>query len=99
MNKKIKKTIKIAIIVFILHALVFSIIVSHDEHHLEICHEDHCIYCSLIFIAQDIINLSMGVVVAISVGFLIYFFLSRLYKEQVVLVQFSLVFQKVQLNE
>ena len=99
MNKEILKVIKIAVIVFIIATLVCSLIVSQDEHHLETCHEDHCIYCAIIHIAQNIISLSIAFVVAIVIGVLIYFFLSRLHKEQVIFVQSSLVFQKVQLNE
>lgn len=99
MNKKILKTIKIAVVVLMAATLVFSLIVSQDEHHLETCHEDHCIYCAIIHIAQNIISLSIDFVVPIVIGVLIYFFLSRLHKEQIVFVQSSLVFQKVQLNE
>ncbi len=99
MNKKILKVIKIAVVVFIIATLVCSLIVSQDEHHLETCHEDHCIYCAIIHFAQNIINLSIAFVVAIVIGVLIYFFLSRLHKEQEIFVQSSLVFQKVQLNE
>lgn len=99
MNKKMLKVIKIAVIVFIITTLVCSLIVSQDEHHLETCHEEHCVYCAIIHIAQNIISLSIAFVVAIVIGVLIYFFLSRLHKEQVIFVQSSLVFQKVQLNE
>ena len=99
MNKKILNAIKIAFIVFIIATLVCSLIVSQDEHHLETCHEDHCVYCTIIHFAQNIINLAIAFIVAIIIGVLIYFFLSRLYKEQKNFVQSSLVFQKVQLNE
>ena len=99
MNKKILKAIKMAVVVLMVATLVFSLIVSQDEHHLEICHEDHCIWCSIIHIAQNIISLSIAFVVAVVIGVLIYFFLSRLHRRQVVFVLVSLVFQKVQLNE
>lgn len=99
MNKKILKVIKIAVIVFIIATLVCSLIVSQDEHHLETCHEDHCIWCSIIHIAQNIINLAIAFLVAVVIGVLIYLFLSRLHKEQEIFMQSSLVFQKVQLNE
>ena len=99
MNKKILKAIKIAVVVLMVATLIFSLIVSQDERHLETCHEDHCIYCVIIHIAQNIISLSIAFIVAVVIGVLIYFFLSRLHKEQVVFVQSSLVFQKVQLNE
>lgn len=99
MNKKILKVIKIALVVFIAATLTFSLIVSQDEHHMETCHEDHCIYCAIIHIAQNIINISIAIVIAVVIGVLIYYFLSKLHKKQIVFVQSSLVFQKVQLNE
>ena len=99
MNKKILKAIKIVVVVLMVVTLVFSLIVSQDAHHLETCHEDHCTWCSIIHIAQNIISLSIAFVVAIVIGVLIYFFLSRLHKEKEIFVQSSLVFQKVQLNE
>ena len=99
MNKKILKAIKIAVVVFIIATLVCSLIVSQDEHHLETCHKDHCFYCAIIHIAQNIISLSIAFVVAIVIGVLIYFFLSRLLRRQEIFVLVSLVFQKVQLNE
>lgn len=99
MNKIILKAIKKAVIIFIIATLVCSLIVSQDKHHLETCHEDHCIYCAIIHFAQNIINLSIAFVVAIVIGVLIYFFLSRLLRRQEIFVLVSLVFQKVQLNE
>ena len=99
MNKKILKSIKIAFVVLMAVTLVFSLIVSQDEHHLETCHEDHCIWCSIIHITQNIISLVISFIIAVVIGVLIYFFLSRLHREQEILVQSSLVYQKVQLNE
>ncbi len=99
MNKTLLKTIKISIIVFIVATFIFSIIVSQDAHHLETCHEDHCLYCAIIHIGQNFISLFITFVIAVIVGILINYFLSRLHKEQVKFVQSSLVFQKVQLNE
>ena len=99
MNRNIIKNIKIAIIIFMVFVLVLSLIVSQNEHHIENCHEDHCIYCAIIHFAQNIINLSITFVLAIVIGVLIQFFLSRLHKEKEVFVQSSLVFKKVQLNE
>lgn len=99
MNKNVLKTIKVIIIVFIVATLIFSIVVSQDEHHLEKCHKDECIYCAIIHIAQNIMILSISVVIDIMLGILIYYFLSRLCKEKEFYEQFSLVFQKVQLNE
>ena len=95
---KVLKVIKITITIFAIAALVFSLVVSQDEHHIETCHHEHCFYCAIIHIAQNIINLSIAFIIAIVIGVLIYLFLSRLHKNQAVFVLFSLVFQKVQLN-
>lgn len=99
MNKKILKAIKIAFVIYIIATLVFSLIVSQNNHHLEICHQEHCFTCTLIHFAQTIISLSIVFVLSSMIGVLIYFFLSRLHKEEVIFVQSSLVFQKVQFNE
>ena len=99
MNRKLLKALKLAIIVLIMATLVFSIIVSQDEHHLETCHEEHCAHCMIILMAQSIISISIAFVIAIVIGALIYMFLARIHKEQEIFIQDSLVFQKVQLNE
>ncbi|MBR3325100.1 MAG: hypothetical protein IKG14_03535 [Clostridia bacterium] len=99
MSKRTLKIIKIAIVIFVIVTLIGSLIVLQDTHHLETCYEQHCIYCRLIHIAQNIINIVFALVVILKLGFLIYFFLSRIEKEIVAFVHLSLVFQKVQFNE
>ena len=99
MKKQIINTIKITTVFLIIATIMFSIIVSQDAHHVETCHEEHCTWCCIIHIAQRVINLAIAFVIAILVGVLIYFFLSRLYKEQKCFKSRSLVFQKVQFNE
>lgn len=99
MNKKIIKAFKIAMVILIALTLVLSLVASQDEHHLETCHDEHCAHCTMIQIAQSIIYISIAFVIAIVIGFLIYSFLARIYKEQEVFIQESLVLQKVQLNE
>lgn len=99
MNKFIAKIIIRTIIVLFCVSLIFSSIVSQDEHHLETCHDEHCTICNIIHIAQSIISLSVAIIVTAFVGFLIHFLLSRIYKEKKNFVFKSLVFQKVQLNE
>ncbi len=96
MNKKI---IKNALIVFTIFILMVSTVIAQDEHHLETCHDDYCIYCLIIHIAQNIINLSIVFILAINLGFLMYAYLSKLQKENRIYLQLSLIFQKVQLNE
>ena len=99
MNKKILKAIKTAIIIYIIATLVFSLIVSQNQHHLVSCQKEHCSICAIIYFTQTIISLSIAFVLVAMVGALIYFFLSRLHKEKRIFVQLSLVYQKIQLNE
>lgn len=99
MKKDFLKLIKFAIIIFTIMAFLFSIIVSLDEHHIESCHDEHCEYCKIIHIAQSIIILSFGYIMAIFIKILIQIYLARLHKEELTFMQSSLVFQKVQLNE
>ena len=99
MNRKLVNAIKTLIIFLIIATLVFSIIVSQDEHHLETCHEEHCAHCMIILMAQSIISISIAFVIEIVIGALIYMFLARIHKEQEIFMQDSLVLQKVQLNE
>ena len=97
--KKILKVLKIIMIIMIIVALVFSIIVSQNGYHLEICHDEHCVHCLIIHIAQNIISIFVEFFVATIIGALIHLFLSRLRKEKMIYTQTSLVFRKVQLNE
>ena len=99
MNKKILEKNKIVLITFIIAIILFSFIVSQDECHLDNCNEDHCIWCSIIHIAQNIINISIAIIVTITISFLLSFYLLKLKLIQVLFALDSLVFQKVQLNE
>lgn len=93
---KIMKIIAVFSIVFM---IVFSLVVSQDQYHLDNCHDDHCIVCSIIHIAQNIVNIVVSFGLVVMIGVLIYFYLSRLQKDNKVYLLVSLVFQKVQLNE
>lgn len=99
MNNKIKNVIKIIIISVCVFVLIVSSIVSQDLYHLETCKEEHCIKCAMIQIAQTIIESIIAIVFYVFIGFLIYFFLSRLYNYVKIVIKNSLVFQKVQFNE
>lgn len=99
MNKKILKVLKMVIISIIIISLILSVIVSLDHHHLETCHEEHCVLCSIIHIAQNIVNWIYVVYTCVWTSFLIYFYLARMHTERVAVVKESLIFQKVQLNE
>ena len=98
MNKKILQAIKITLFSLAIMGLMFSLIVSQDFHHLETCEVEHCPACSMIQFAQAIIMITFLVFIYKLVSFTIYFFLSRLHKNNDIFMQKSLVFQKVQLN-
>lgn len=99
MKKKILKILKITVIIMIIIALVFSLVISQNGHHLEICHEEHCAFCTIIQIAKNIISLYAPLYISIIIGALIHIFLSRLRIEKYMFIQSSLVLKKVQLNE
>ena len=99
MNKNTKNAINYIVIAFICIALLTSSIASVDDYHLDNCHDEDCIRCHIIKIAQTIISLSITFIIFVFIGFLIYFVLSRLHKVEKNFVLVSLVFQKVQLNE
>lgn len=86
-------------LVIVIIMIIFTIIVSQDEHHLEICDKEHCAICNMIYIARYIINFFLLFAIVIKIKLLIHIFLSRIYKERSFLVKLTLVFQKVELNE
>lgn len=97
MNSKLIKTL---LIIFFIAIFVASLFVSQDEHHLESCNDDHCFYCAMIHVAQNIITLIFALIINVSmIGVLIFYFLSRFHNIQVYNMKSSLVFQKVQFNE
>jgi len=75
------------------------IIVSQDEYHLEKCHEEHCAKCQIIQIAQNIINIVQAIILCTFIGFLIFIMLDKIKKEKLIMIQRSLIFDKVRLNE
>lgn len=99
MNKRLIinfiKAFGIAVIVF---SLIISSIISQDEHHLEVCHEDNCTICQMIVIARTIVELTTLVIMVNLLTFIIYFILSRMHKSYEFFLQNSLILQKVQLN-
>ena len=99
MRKNILNIVNIVIAIAIIATIIFSIIVSQDQQHLDHCDEEHCLKCASIHIAQNIISLSIAFIIVIIIGFLIYVFLSGLNKNEITFVQLSLVSLKVQFNE
>lgn len=99
MNNKLLKTIKYLLITVICISLLFMVIVSQDEHHLESCHEEHCAKCQIIQIAQNFINIVHAIILLAFIGFLIFVMLDKIKKEKIISLQKTLIFDKVQLNE
>ena len=99
MKEITKKAVKVVMIAFTISVLIFFLIVSQDNHHIETCHDDDCVYCAIILVSQNVINLVVAFVSAIMVGVFVQYFLSRLREKQEVSMNFSLIFQKVQMNE
>lgn len=99
MNKKVLNTIKVVLTLLLILSVFCSFIVSQNEYHLEMCHEEKCPFCVIIYMAQSIINFILIVFICKVIGFFIFTFSSRFHKKQTILKQKSLIFQKVQLNE
>lgn len=102
MNKNVIKLllnmIKIIGISVVILSLIISSVISHDEHHLEICTEENCTTCHMIILARTIIKVSVLIIMVTLLTFVIYFVLARLHFEEDFYVQNSLIFQKVQFN-
>ena len=96
MNKKI--ILKMLIIIVSI-SLIYSFIVSQDFHHLDTCNDEHCHKCSAIHYAQNIVKLSITILIYSFIYSFVDCCLSYLHEEIEVFVQKSLVFQKVQFNE
>lgn len=99
MNKKIIKIAKIFIILSIIVSLLIYSFIANDCHHLTKCHEQHCRYCALILIAQTVVITMLTICVYMIIGYLIFFTLSIIYKNKIIILSKSLLFQAVQFNE
>ena len=99
MKRELLKAAKTGVVALFVVILIFSLIVSQDNHHLESCHEEECIYCTIILMAKKIMGISVSFCITVVIGISIYLFLLKLHKEYKIFVQLSLVFQKVQFNE
>ena len=89
------KTVGITMIVF---SLILSSIISQDEHHIEECHDDNCVFCQIIIMAQCISKVTLLIIIASFLAFVIYFILSRIHRISYFCFQNSLIIQKVQFN-
>ena len=89
------KNLGIAIILF---SIIISGMISHNDYHLEVCHNHNCTICQMITIAKTIVEISALIITANFIAFIIYFVLSRIHKTYGFYVPNSLIFQKVQLN-
>lgn len=80
-------------------ALIFSFVISQDQHHLATCHEVECSECMMIHMAQAVIQIAFSICVCFVMSFLIHYVLSRIHKNERIFVPFLPVFLKIQLNE
>lgn len=99
MNKNVLKTLKIIAVILIVFTLVFSLVIAHDDCHLEHCTNHNCIYCTIIHIAKTIISAVFDFYIITIIGALIYLFLARLHRIETVISKNTLVLQEVQFNE
>lgn len=93
------RVLRIITIITICISLLLIFIASQDECHLNNCHEEHCSRCEIIQISKCIISFIQVALLLIFIGFLIYILIDKMKKEERIIVQKSLIFEKVQLNE
>ena len=98
MKKIILEKLKIVGICIILFSLIFSSIISHDELHVETCHDDDCALCQIIILSQSITKVTFLIIVTSFFSFIIFFILSRTHIVEDFYFQNSLISQKVQFN-
>ena len=89
---------RVLIIICIICLFIMSFI-SQNEYHLDNCIDENCQICVIIQIAKAIMNNLMGVIVLLVESFIIYFILSRIKKIKKNIMNKSLIYRKVQLNE
>ena len=98
MKNTLLNILKITGIAIVVFSLILSSIISHDEHHIEECHDDDCVICQMIIMAQCISKVTVLIIIASFLAFVIYFILSRIHRIEIFSFQNSLIFQKVQFN-
>ena len=90
---------KRAVIIICIICLFVMSFISQNEYHLDNCIDEDCQICLMIQIAKAIMNNLMGVIVLLIESFIIYFILSRIKKNKTIIINKSLIYRKVQLNE
>ena len=98
MKNALLNALKIAGITIAIFSLILSSIISHDEIHIEECHDDDCVICQMIIMAQCISKVTVLIIIASFLAFVIYLILSRIHRIDILSFQNSLIFQKVQFN-
>lgn len=96
---KIKNAVKLIFMILIMFTLIISLIVSLDEHHIEICNEEKCIECAIINAAKNIVSISIAIIVFVIIGIKVYYHTLQLLNQVKMYEYTSLVSKKVQLNE
>ena len=98
MKNLLLNALKISTIAIVVVSIILSSIISHDEHHIEECHDDDCVICQMILMAQCISKVTVLIIIASFLAFVIYFILSRIHRISNFCFQNSLIIQKVQFN-
>lgn len=99
MKSKMFRILKIAIVVMMILAIIFCFAVSVDFHHLDTCHEHHCMKCTMIHMAQSIMHITVGITVNVISILLISRFFCAIYKLKISILVNTLITQRVQFNE
>lgn len=77
--------------------LLLSVIVTLDEGHLFLCHDEECHYCAMIHNAQNLID-SLIIIGVIYLYFTIIYTISKIFEKNYFISK-TLINSKVQFNE
>ena len=94
-----KNSFKTIACLIALISIIFSICIIVNEHHIEICHEEHCHICDMIYIAKSIQKSCINIANISYIILIISIILNTYIILQIILNNNSLIKQNIQLNE
>ena len=99
MSKRIKKFIPVLLCLLLVTSISTAFVVSQNRHHIDKCCEFKCSYCNTIHVAQELIYKIFISCFCIVFVFVIALIIFKVYVYYYLVIQNTLIFQKVQLNE
>ncbi len=99
MRMNLRYIIKVFFVLSLIVSLILTSLVSCDAHEVSCCKDEECTTCAMIQLAQVVVNNILGYILIVFISFSLYFFLVRICYDIKYSYKFTMVAQKVQLNE